>query len=232
MNKIEVTPVLVAMNPIDVESGYLCKGAIFGSIYIVGEEPCINVDIPQQLVIISNGEITDWYLDDTNQIRKAVTLDKDYWASRKSYKRIEAAYPTIEGCYKISPDFMQKFCANPKGKFWMEMKEKCDGIDDFVGGAIYSKEPRIDKDGYIVLEIKDEPKETYPQRFKRQVESDYVEDASDRWIHYVDEQNKPVVVERFADNGEHSHWEVIAPKNGEILWTEFNDKPTIRACAE
>lgn len=31
--------------------------------------------------------------------------------------------------------------------------------------------------------------------------------------------NKPTIVERFADNGEHSHWELIS-ENGLLLWSE------------
>lgn len=31
--------------------------------------------------------------------------------------------------------------------------------------------------------------------------------------------NKPIVVERFADNGEHSHWELLGDDQ-QILWTE------------
>ena len=34
---------------------------------------------------------------------------------------------------------------------------------------------------------------------------------------------KPILVERFSDNGEHSHWELI-DKNGEVLWDSW-DKP-------
>lgn len=30
---------------------------------------------------------------------------------------------------------------------------------------------------------------------------------------------QPIVVERFADNGEHSHWELIGD-DGEVLWSE------------
>lgn len=35
--------------------------------------------------------------------------------------------------------------------------------------------------------------------------------------------SKPVVNEVFADNGEHSHWELIDSTNGKILWTEAED---------
>ena len=30
----------------------------------------------------------------------------------------------------------------------------------------------------------------------------------------------PVVVERFADNGEHSHWDLIDSGDGKTLWSE------------
>ncbi len=31
---------------------------------------------------------------------------------------------------------------------------------------------------------------------------------------------KPIVNEVFADNGEHSHWELVGVEDGDILWTE------------
>lgn len=31
---------------------------------------------------------------------------------------------------------------------------------------------------------------------------------------------KPLIVERFADNGEHSHFELIDLENGELLWSD------------
>lgn len=36
---------------------------------------------------------------------------------------------------------------------------------------------------------------------------------------------KPVVVERFADNGAHSHWELIDADTGAVLWAEAVQKP-------
>lgn len=32
--------------------------------------------------------------------------------------------------------------------------------------------------------------------------------------------NKPKVIEKFADNGEHSHWELIDSDTGTVLWSE------------
>lgn len=31
---------------------------------------------------------------------------------------------------------------------------------------------------------------------------------------------KPTIVERFADNGEHSHYALIETETGELLWSE------------
>src|SRR5260221_4915665 len=40
------------------------------------------------------------------------------------------------------------------------------------------------------------------------------------------EDSMPIVNEVFADNGAHSHWEVINPNNGKILWTESDETPS------
>ncbi len=51
---------------------------------------------PQRLVITSDGPVgSGWYIDDNNLIRKSVTDDADYWAVRKSYKKVEATYPSM-----------------------------------------------------------------------------------------------------------------------------------------
>lgn len=31
---------------------------------------------------------------------------------------------------------------------------------------------------------------------------------------------KPVIVEKFADNGEHSHWSLVDCETGELLWSQ------------
>jgi hypothetical protein len=50
----------------------------------------------QRLVITSNEPVGfGWYIDDCNLIRKSVTDDADYWAVRKTYKRVEATYPSM-----------------------------------------------------------------------------------------------------------------------------------------
>lgn len=35
---------------------------------------------------------------------------------------------------------------------------------------------------------------------------------------------KPILVERFADNGEHSHWELLEPSDCAILWSNEKDE--------
>ncbi len=32
--------------------------------------------------------------------------------------------------------------------------------------------------------------------------------------------DKPEVIERYADNGAHSHWELVDGNTGEMLWSE------------
>jgi len=43
--------------------------------------------------------------------------------------------------------------------------------------------------------------------------------------------NKPLVIEKFADNGEHSHWEVIDTE-GNVLWQESDEHQTPTVSAE
>lgn len=35
---------------------------------------------------------------------------------------------------------------------------------------------------------------------------------------------KPEIIEKFTDNGEHSHWILIDSNTGEILWSEISPK--------
>lgn len=38
----------------------------------------------------------DWYIDDTNQVRECLITDADYWATRKTYRKIIAASPNLK----------------------------------------------------------------------------------------------------------------------------------------
>ena len=48
--------------------------------------------VPFDLSILIEDDIKEgeWYIDDTYEVRKAVTSDSDYWEVRKSYKKIVA----------------------------------------------------------------------------------------------------------------------------------------------
>ena len=39
--------------------------------------------------------------------------------------------------------------------------------------------------------------------------------------------NKPKVIEKFADNGEHFHWELIDSDTGIVLWSEMSPEDEI-----
>lgn len=73
----------------------------FGNILLLEEHSDSNFfkDIywqPQHLYFLSDDEIKegDWYVDDTNTIRKAITSDPDYWKVRPKYKKIIATTDT------------------------------------------------------------------------------------------------------------------------------------------
>lgn len=38
---------------------------------------------------------------------------------------------------------------------------------------------------------------------------------------------KPILKECFADNGEHSHWELRSSENGELIWSEESPKESL-----
>lgn len=60
---------------------------------------CIN----QFLYMVSDNEINigDWYIDDSNTVRQSITSDKDYWAVRKDYKKIEATSDSSLGLEEV-----------------------------------------------------------------------------------------------------------------------------------
>lgn len=41
---------------------------------------------------------------------------------------------------------------------------------------------------------------------------------------------KPIITEKFADNGEHSHWELINANTGDVLWSEEKFNPSDYVC--
>lgn len=69
---------------------------LFNNIYSAVCGPALMNECYQHLYITSDDKINaeDWYIDDTNTIRKAITSDPDYWEVRPEYKKIIATTDT------------------------------------------------------------------------------------------------------------------------------------------
>ena len=94
----------------------------------------------QHLYITTDEEIKegDWYIDDANQVRQAVTSDLEYWETRKEYKKIiattdksliiETWYDSIDlgkqpryvNLPSIQQSFIEAYCKNPVDKVMIE----------------------------------------------------------------------------------------------------------------
>jgi hypothetical protein len=76
----------------------------------------------QYLYITSNDEIKmdDWYLDDTNSVRQAITECESYWTHRKKYQKIILTdNPDLieDGVQAIDDEFLEWFVKNPSCEF-------------------------------------------------------------------------------------------------------------------
>lgn len=73
-------------------SGYCNKKNQIGSMTIGTYSKHDIEPINQHLYITSDDKIQDgdWYIDDTNTIRKSITSDEEYWAVREDYQKIIA----------------------------------------------------------------------------------------------------------------------------------------------
>lgn len=65
----------------------------------------------QHLYFTSDEQIkeSDWYIDDTNTIRKSITSDINYWQQRKDYRKIIATTDTSLGLPEPSKEFIQSY---------------------------------------------------------------------------------------------------------------------------
>jgi hypothetical protein len=135
------------------------------------------------LYILSNDkpQIGDWYIDDTNTIRKAVTADKDYWDRRPNYFKIIATTDTslvllipdpIIGKAPThfpqpSPQFIQKYVElYNRGEVIERVMVDYEIVPDFESrdrdndGQIFNglkkEQLKVDKNNYITItKIKD-----------------------------------------------------------------------------
>jgi hypothetical protein len=72
----------------------------------------------QNIYITSDDEIKmdDWYLDDTNSVRQAITECESYWTHRKKYQKIILTTdPELiaNGVQAIDDEFLEWFVKNP-----------------------------------------------------------------------------------------------------------------------
>jgi len=61
-------------------------------------------------------KMDDWYLDDTNSVRQAITECESYWTHRKAYQKIILTTdPQLiaDGIQAIDDDFLEWFVKNP-----------------------------------------------------------------------------------------------------------------------
>jgi hypothetical protein len=75
-------------------------------------------DSEVNIYITSDDEIKmdDWYLDDTNSVRQAITECESYWTHRKKYQKIILTdNPDLiaEGVQSIDNEFLEWFVRNP-----------------------------------------------------------------------------------------------------------------------
>ena len=82
----------------------------------------------------SDEEITegDWYIDDSNMIRKFIISDKEYWSTRQYYKKViltTEQYLINDGVQKIDDEFLEWLIKNPQCKLiescYNSLSKKC-----------------------------------------------------------------------------------------------------------
>lgn len=98
------------------------------------KDPDWDGNIPQHLYFTTDEEIKegDWYIDDCNLIRQAVTSDKDYWDRRPTYKKIVATTDKSLGLPEPSQAFIQKYC-ELGGIDEVDIELKSSDLDYFFG---------------------------------------------------------------------------------------------------
>jgi hypothetical protein len=89
----------------------------------------------QNIYITSDDEIKmdDWYLDDTNSVRQAITECESYWTHRKKYQKIILTTdPELiaNGVQAIDDEFLEWFVKNPSCERVEVVKGKMQLNDD------------------------------------------------------------------------------------------------------
>jgi len=180
-NKMQLTPILTAMVKKNHDKGDLIKVDFIEAnngelaLYIADlADALADNEQAQQFLLLSDMEIKadDCVFD--NMDMSIFKCEHPERIDKAIQKRIEAAYPAIDGLPQIHTDFMKLFCENGgKGKVWCEMEElsiccnapvktiwamnvcceKCEK-QVFDDGDMLTHYTPLIKDGFIVLDMK------------------------------------------------------------------------------
>jgi hypothetical protein len=108
----------------------------------------------QHIYITSDEEIKmdDWYLDETNSVRQAITECESYWTHRKKYQKIILTTDQDliqDGVQAIDDEFLEWFVKNPSCEY-VELTR--DFADEGIKGITYYGK-------YFIIIPKEEPKQ-------------------------------------------------------------------------
>ena len=113
--------------------------------------------VSQDVEAIEEG---DWYIDDTNAIRRSTTSDKDYWEVRQDYVKViatndpkftsfacnqdygicaEECQGTCNSIKRLSLSSIKEYVSNPDGEFEVEYE-----VEEYTSGEHqYTKTPKL-----------------------------------------------------------------------------------------
>jgi len=125
----------------------------------------------QQLLVLSNDEIQEtcnWYFDDTNQLRKNVMFDKEYWSKRKKYKAVLASYPQLPNTLPIAKETVQVWIDSDtpiEGSVETD-KEFDDWYEQMELNSYPSWKPTVDPQGNLPLNFDKPIDKNYPEEYE------------------------------------------------------------------
>lgn len=106
-----------------------------------------TIQIEQGIVVVDEKDRNiDWYIDDTNTIRKSVNNDKEYWAVRPNYYKVIATKhfrlsPDIPMIVERSVEDVAEDLAVASYTMDYDMDDYCDGfVKGYIAAQSKSKE--------------------------------------------------------------------------------------------
>ena len=129
-----------------------------GKLEFYKNEYLLLIEGKQHIYITSDEEIKmdDWYLDDTNSVRQAITECESYWTHRKKYQKIILTTDQDlikDGVQAIDDDFLEWFVRNPSCE-WVKVRK-----NPKVHFIVKGKGVKGFNQGYKIIIPKEEPKQ-------------------------------------------------------------------------